>query len=332
MIKRVKIQNFTVFENLETDLSSGVNLFIGANGTGKTHLLKLLYSVQSAESGNSPIPDLGKKLQNVFLPDSLKRLVRKGKGAKAGSAVVRIDSKDFGFEIASNGKKQLEYTTEWDGDTGRAVYIPVKEMLANAPGFRSLYRSRETRFEEVYYDIIDKAFLPPLKNLTPEQERLTTILQREMGGKIHSRNEQFYLRTRVGDIEFGLEAEGVRKLALLWILLRNGTIGKGATLYWDEPETNLNPSMMPSVVKVLLALEREGVQVFIATHSYVVLKEFELQRENHAVRFYSLFKNENGEIEINGSKSYHGLTPNKISDQFSRIYDLEMEKAIGRNE
>ncbi len=332
MIQKVEIDNFTVFKRFETGLSPGVNLFVGANGTGKTHLLKLLYSVQSAERGNSPIPDLRAKLQSVFLPDSLNRLVRKGKGAKAGSAVVRVDAKDFGFEIASNGRKELEYTTEWDGDTGRPVYIPVKEMLANAPGFRSLYRSRETRFEEVYYDIIDKAFLPPLKNLTPDQERLSSLLQREMGGKIHSRNEQFYLRTRAGDIEFGLEAEGVRKLALLWILIRNGSLGKGATLYWDEPETNLNPSTMPVVVNVLLALEQAGLQIFIATHSYVVLKEFELQRVKHAVRFFSFFKNENGEIEINSAQSYHGLTPNKISDLFSRMYDLEMEKAIGGKE
>lgn len=33
-------------------------------------------------------------------------------------------------------------------------------MLANAPGFRALYSQKEVSYEEVYPDIIDKAFLP----------------------------------------------------------------------------------------------------------------------------------------------------------------------------
>ena len=41
-----------------------------------------------------------------------------------------------------------------------SVYIPVKEMLSNAPGFQSLYSKREIHFEEVYRDILDRAYLP----------------------------------------------------------------------------------------------------------------------------------------------------------------------------
>ncbi len=169
MIEWLETNNFTVFEHLEADLSAGANLFIGANGTGKTHLLKVLYSIQSAERTGESGPDLGNKLRNVFLPDSLTRLVRNGKGFKKSSAIVRIDNKPYAFELSANGKGRLDFATKWDGELGRAVYIPVKEMLANAPGFRSLYRSREVHFEEIYYDIVDKAFLPPLKRLSLEQ-------------------------------------------------------------------------------------------------------------------------------------------------------------------
>ena len=44
-----------------------------------------------------------------------------------------------------------------------SVYIPPKEMLSNAPGFRSLYSNREVHFEEVYRDILDRAYLPALR-------------------------------------------------------------------------------------------------------------------------------------------------------------------------
>ena len=44
-IKSVNIKNFTVFDDFELDLSSGINIIIGKNGTGKTHLLKGIYTV-----------------------------------------------------------------------------------------------------------------------------------------------------------------------------------------------------------------------------------------------------------------------------------------------
>ena len=43
-IKSIKLENFTVFENISCDFSLGLNMFIGENGTGKTHLLKVLYA------------------------------------------------------------------------------------------------------------------------------------------------------------------------------------------------------------------------------------------------------------------------------------------------
>ena len=39
-ITRIHLENFTSFANLEQEFSPGINVIIGANGTGKTHLLK----------------------------------------------------------------------------------------------------------------------------------------------------------------------------------------------------------------------------------------------------------------------------------------------------
>ncbi|MGI9323526.1 MAG: AAA family ATPase, partial [Pseudomonadales bacterium] len=44
MLKSIKFENFTAFEKLNVDLSEGVNIFIGENGTGKTHILKAAYA------------------------------------------------------------------------------------------------------------------------------------------------------------------------------------------------------------------------------------------------------------------------------------------------
>ena len=39
MITKLTVQNFTVFTGLTLELSPKINVIIGENGTGKTHLL-----------------------------------------------------------------------------------------------------------------------------------------------------------------------------------------------------------------------------------------------------------------------------------------------------
>jgi predicted ATP-dependent endonuclease of OLD family len=40
-IQSISIERFTAFEHFKAELSPGLNVFIGANATGKSHLLKL---------------------------------------------------------------------------------------------------------------------------------------------------------------------------------------------------------------------------------------------------------------------------------------------------
>jgi hypothetical protein len=164
---------------------------------------------------------------------------------------------------------------QWLEESLESVYIPVKEMLSNAPGFRSLYNLRNIHFEEVYADILDRAFLDPLKDpLDMDRKKLLEILQKAMGGKITRDHEEFFLRNKQGKLEFTLLAEGLRKLGLLWLLIQNGTLADNAKLFWDEPESNLNPKLMQTVVEIMLKLQRQGVQIFLSTHEYIILKEF----------------------------------------------------------
>ena len=44
-LTRIVLERFTAFEQLDLSLGPGINVFIGANGTGKTHLLKVAYAV-----------------------------------------------------------------------------------------------------------------------------------------------------------------------------------------------------------------------------------------------------------------------------------------------
>ena len=43
-ITRIELQQFPAFEKLDLVLFPGINVFVGANGTGKTHVMKVIYS------------------------------------------------------------------------------------------------------------------------------------------------------------------------------------------------------------------------------------------------------------------------------------------------
>ena len=222
--------------------------------------------------------------------------------------------------------------SDWRRTPVKSVYIPVKEMLASAPGFRSLYEARETHFEEVYVDILHRAYLPILRGPMDEQRRrLMDSLHGKLGGRVFVENEEFFLYNKQGNLEFSLLAEGIRKLELLWLLIQNGVLQSGSVLFWDEPETNLNPELFGVVVDILLELQRTGTQVFFATHDYVILKELDLRKtDQDEVSFHSLYRDEkSGEIVSNTTSNYLDIHPNAIADTFNDLYDREIKRSIG---
>ncbi len=329
-VTKVKFENFTAFKELEVEFSPGINALIGANGTGKTHLMKACYAACNFVKTDR---SLAYKMVEAFLPSGRQggRLVHRGEDETEGSAEIHID--DWYARCTFHGLNHRTVVTPEDPPKPwvTSVYIPVKETLANAPGFLSLYAAREIHFEEVYRDILHSAYLPPLREPIDDGHRqMLDSIELVIGGKITVSGEEFFLTNEQGDTEFTLLAEGWRKLGLLWLLIRNGTLQNGSVLFWDEPEANLNPKMYGVVMKVLLELQRAGVQVFFATHDYVMLKELDLQMtEEDQVAFHSLYRDETGEIACHTTNHYLGIHPNAISDAFTDLYDREIERSFG---
>jgi len=341
VIEQIKLERFTAFESLTVKFSSGINLFIGENGSGKTHLLKVIYAACDVSKSQKSLAD---KVNRVFLPsgEQIGRLVKRKSVSTTGSFEVTRNVPSLAKSIAiklslSNHTKEPAKATVsgahklWQEHPVESVYIPVKDMMANAPGFRSLYSLRHIHFEEVYADIIDRVFLGSLKGPTDQvRKKLLDILQQSMDGKVIAKNEEFFLKSQQGELEFTLLAEGIRKLGLLWVLIQNGTLLNGSILFWDEPETNLNPKLMRTVVEILIELQRMGVQLFISTHNYSLLKEFDLQKAaTDQVLFHSLYRDEADSIKCASFANYDALTPNAIDTAFAGLVDREIAKSMG---
>ncbi len=347
-LTRVELEQFTAFASLKLDLCRGINVLIGANGTGKTHLMKVCYV--ACDVSRSPADDFVRKLVRVFMPSgrSLRRLVRQQEGAD-GEAAIRVWRGELKLEASFTNPPRpasMDPSTftdddpdremqEWAREPVECVYVPVKEMLSNGPGFRSLYSKREVHFEEVYNDILDRAYLPALRGpVDSPREQLVAKLQRAIGGEVAVENEEFFLRGERENVEFSLLSEGVRKLALLWLLIRNDVVSPGSVLFWDEPETNLNPKLFGVLMEVFLELQRNGVQIFLATHDYVILKELDLQAEQtDDVAFHAFHRNEKTDgIDCETTRDYRNIHPNAIADTFTDLYDREIARSLGAAE
>ncbi len=145
--------------------------------------------------------------------------------------------------------------------------------------------------------------------------------------------QRFYYKPTAGRmLEAELAAEGYRKLAMLQILLQNGRIRPGVSgpLFWDEPESNLNPALIKNLVDVLLKLVRNGQSVFLATHDYVFLKWLDLLNQpTDAITFHSLSKDPKGQIGLSSTQDYLRIHPNVIDDTFAELIDTDVERSMG---
>lgn len=330
-IKKIQLENFTVFEKLDIDFENGINVFVGENGMGKTHIMKLLYSAcQAAKHDIS----FSQKVVRVFQPDnsSIQRLVtRKNKGGTA-SVKVYSDKSNISMKFTTKTKK-------WDAEVGNesawekqnheieSVFIPAKEILSNAYNLREAVAKGNVEFDDTYLDIIASARvdISSGKDNAGRKQYLETLRKINMG-TVKVEEDRFYLKPGTqAKIEFNLVAEGIRKIALLWQLIKNGTLEHGSVLFWDEPEANINPVHIPVLAEMLLMLQRDGVQVFVSTHDYFLAKYLEVKRtEQDKLAYYSFYGNGKEPVFCEKAEQFTLLNNNPILDTFRQLYREEI--------
>lgn len=336
-LTRIKLENFTAFNKLDLQFSPGVNVIIGENGTGKTHLIKLLYAATAISTGEDKEKGFARKLAGVFNPyqGRMTRLIRRQRGLPAAKISIKRDDQvwltaEINNQTADVDDVLVRAEKRWKSKKMDCAYIPVKEMLAHAPGFLATAAKREIAFEDVYVDLVKRAFLPMLRGpLEEKRRRLLDTLQKVIEGKVVTKADHFFLKNNQGELEFSLLAEGMRKLALIWLLIQNGILLSGSVLFWDEPEANLNPSLMGELVEIILELQRLGVQIFLASHNYVLLKEFDLRcKSSDEILYVSLFREGHGPILARSSRDFSNIEPNAVVDTFNSLYDRHIARSL----
>jgi energy-coupling factor transporter ATP-binding protein EcfA2 len=338
-IKQLTLQKFCAFEQASLEFSSGLNVFIGENATGKSHLLKLLYSILKAnekaeKNGSSKATGLetllAQKLIGVFRPheDALGRLVYRRVGRGSGAVEMKADSADLRFTVSTLGNLAIQRNTL--PSTQRCIFVPSREAFAMYEGFLAAIESRELSFDDTYRDLCLALSAAPSKGKRLKvASQLVGPLEDVLGGKVHLQGGKFFVYIPDGFIEAHLLAEGMRKIASLVRLILNGSLIQNGFLFWDEPEANLNPRLVTKIAEVLRTLAAAGVQVFVSTHDYLLSRELSLAGEYKTkpmvdIRFFACSRTENREaVTVQAGGSFAELANNPILEEFAAHYDRE---------
>ena len=350
MIEHLELRNFTAFTGLALDLSPKINVIIGENGTGKTHLLKAAYGLCSGAhlfrnkpdtSGDELEAALTAKLLRLFMPldDKLGKIHRQGATNQALLSARFAQGQKIAATFFNNSKAlAIKERANYEQYHAKAVFIPTKEVFSFMKGFNSLYEIYGLSFDQTYQDICLLLDLPEVRPDTLHEKSKWAMAEIEgiCGGRfVFYGGGKVTFKTENAEYSANSIAEGFRKAGMLSRLLETGAIQPGVSgpLFWDEPESNLNPKLMKLLVQILLELSRNGQQIIIATHDYILLKWFDLLMEegkDDHVRFHALYRDtESKLLKLGSTDDYRGISPNAIADAFNDLTKEQVNRKMG---
>lgn len=332
-IDRLVLEDLGAFERADLRFAPGINVFLGVNGTGKTHAMKAMYAVLQPLMTREALPELqalvlANKMASVFKPEDglLAHLIRQP--AKRARIVIEgAGQVDYRFHLHGLS----EHVGSWRGSSS-VLYIPTREVLAMYEGFIAAYQKRDLSFDETYFDLCVALGAAPLRGTSADEAAaLAAPLDLALGGKPILRGGRFYRKNGDEHLEAHLLAEGLRKIAVLSHLLANGSLTADGILFWDEPEANLNPRLITVVADLLLDLASLGVQIFVTTHDYLLSHRLSLiseyqRRPDVPIRFFAFHRpSEGAGVRVDAGATLAELPQNPIVDEFTRHYDFERD-------
>jgi AAA15 family ATPase/GTPase len=284
MIDQIKLNNFGPLAEIDWKRLGKINLIIGGNSTGKTFLLKAIYcslrTLEDYKRGNElrTAPEiLADKLYWTFQPEKIGDLVSKGADGPLASH-VSIDNKYLSYSFGKETSKQIS-NLENNGMPRRSnsIFLPSKEVLSL---YQIILKSRDVDkvfgFDDTYYDLAKALRISTSKGKNFDGfAKSRDQLEKVLGGVVEfdeSAGGWMFIKGR-HKFPIGVTAEGIKKISILDTLLGNRYLDKDSVVLIDEPESALHPNAISKFLEIVAVLAESGVQFFMASHSYFVIKK-----------------------------------------------------------
>lgn len=344
MIRKLEVEGVTVFPRaVRFEFVPGINVIVGGNDSGKSHLMKLSYALSrwGEKSVRRDFPEtwaeerrLHRHLLRAFGAQGLSSLASRqaqgsgrvhaslqGEKAPIGSAEVEFvfstQSEAEGLQITTMPQRFLQ-----EG----AVFIPPREALSLFPHYMQVGKRYPDMPDALSWDICQALETENAEPQSAEMQKVQEQIEAMLHGRMVRQNTRFALqRGKEAPMELGMVAEGFKRLGSVGLLAANGTLRAGSTLYWDEPEMNLNTAQLPGLCHVMLQLCKAGVQVVLTTHSLFLLRELVIRLGQPAWRGLS-----RRFIGLQAPKEPYGavqVTCGETPDEIGPLESLEAEMA-----
>jgi len=337
MITKAAFTNYGPIKEIKLGKLSKINLIIGANGSGKTFLLKALYSAtrtleeyKRGKEQRSASDILKDKLYWTFQAAKIGDLVTKGAAGKL-TANINFDGNEFQFTFGKETARQINFLENHVKPlTSNSIFLPAKEVISLQ---KIILKTREVDklfgFDDTYLDLA-RALRQTLKQgknyagFSKARKKIKDIV----GGRIEydqTIDEWIYRNEKNQKFEVGVTAEGIKKIAILDTLLGNRYLDTNSIIFIDEPESALHPTAIAKLLDIIYLLSDCGIQFFLASHSYFVIKKLFLITQEHKVDI-PVISCEKDEWKIDNLKD--GMPDNSIIDESIKLYEEEVDGSI----
>ena len=337
MINALSLENFGPILKLDWSGLGCVNLVIGNNGLGKSFILKAMYSavrtVEEYKRGDehrSAKEILADKLHWTFQADRIGELVSKG-GEGSLSCSLIFDEKEFSYSFGRDTTKQIsKLENKIPPRKSNSIFLPAKEVLSL---HKVILKSREEDkvfgFDDTYLD------LARALRQSPEPENANGLfaesrqsLEEILGGKIELDEDsgRWYFKKKNQKFPIGVTAEGIKKIAILDTLLGNRYLSSDSIVFIDEPEAALHPVAIARLLDLIASLASSGIQFFMASHSYFVVKKLFLIAQKQGMSIPVLSADKDNQWQ--NSNLLEGMPENEIIGESIRLYKEEMELVL----
>jgi hypothetical protein len=301
---RIALQGWRQFEAVEMDLHERLTILTGANGAGKSSILKVFSKHFGLELPflSTPVMVEGKFVYKTGLFLSLAKkfsgFFKKESNATVGK-ISYTDGKESSLIVPEN--QTAQYQLQINGMPSiRGFHIDSHQILSNYQQVASIPSNLTdpNSAYDIYHGEIHNRYHGAYTGYSPLYRMKESIISMAVFGEGNSRNQgnpelqkalhkvlpptlgfidisvrppEIVLQTKSGEFLLDAASGGVATLIdIAWRLHMFSLSGDSFVVTMDEPENHLHPSMQRSLMQRLLNAFPK-VQFIVATHSPFII-------------------------------------------------------------